>query len=84
MNDRPEDAAALSHLLRNIPAKINLIRLHPTGSDLIPSPEERVRAFFEQVRAAELDITLRASRGLECQGACGQLATEEPQRNEPS
>jgi 23S rRNA (adenine2503-C2)-methyltransferase len=84
LNDRPEDAAALPHLLRNIPAKVNLISLHPTGSDLIPSPEERVRAFFEQVRAAKLDVTLRASRGLECQAACGQLASEEPQHNKSS
>ncbi len=84
LNDRPEDAAALPHLLRNIPAKVNLIRLHPTGCDLIPSTEERTRTFFEQVRAAKLDVTLRASRGLECQAACGQLAIEQPEHTEAS
>ncbi len=80
LNDRPEDAAALPNLLRNIPAKINLIRLHPTDSNLEPSPEERVDAFLKELRDAGLDVTLRASRGLECQAACGQLAAQEPTR----
>ncbi len=35
-NDRREDAVNLRYLLRNIPAKVNLIRLHPTGGSLIP------------------------------------------------
>jgi 23S rRNA (adenine2503-C2)-methyltransferase len=78
LNDRPEDAAALPDLLRNIPAKINLIRLHPTDCDLEPSPEERIDSFVKALRDAGLDVTLRASRGLECQAACGQLATQEP------
>ncbi|MFH1011832.1 MAG: 23S rRNA (adenine(2503)-C(2))-methyltransferase RlmN [bacterium] len=82
LNDRPEDAAALPQLLRNIPAKLNLIRLHPTGCDWIPSSEERIGAFYERVRAARLDVTLRVSRGLECQAACGQLAAEQPQKTE--
>lgn len=78
LNDRPEDALALPKLLRNIPAKVNVIRLHPTGCDLEPSSEERIAAFLKTLRATGLDVTLRASRGLECQAACGQLATEEP------
>jgi 23S rRNA (adenine2503-C2)-methyltransferase len=80
LNDRPEDAAALPHLLRNIPAKLNLIRLHPTECNLEPSSEERIVAFLEELRAAKLNATLRASRGLECQAACGQLAPKEPRR----
>ena len=84
LNDRPEDAAALPHLLRNIPAKLNLIRLHPTDCSFKPSPEERVEAFLKELRTAKLDATLRVSRGLECQAACGQLAPQEPRRNSPA
>jgi 23S rRNA (adenine2503-C2)-methyltransferase len=78
LNDRPEDAAALPHLLRHIPAKLNFIRLHPTPCNLEPSSEERIASFLEEVRAAKLNATLRASRGLECLSACGQLAPQEP------
>lgn len=75
LNDRPEDAEALPLLVRNIPAKINLLSLHPTGSTWLPSPQDRVVAFQQKLRAAGLNATLRTSRGLECNAACGQLAT---------
>ena len=75
LNDRPEDAETLPQLLQNIPAKINLLSLHPTGSRWRPSPQERMIAFQQKLRAAGLNVTLRTSRGLECHAACGQLAT---------
>jgi len=78
LNDRPEDAEALSLFLQNIPAKINILGLHPTGSTWLPSPQERVVAFQQKLRATGLNVTLRTSRGLECNAACGQLATPIP------
>lgn len=78
INDRREDAANLRHLLRNIPAKVNLIRLHPTGSDLIPSTDDAIRHFMGWLVEQQIDCTLRESRGVEDSAACGMLFTQEP------
>jgi 23S rRNA (adenine2503-C2)-methyltransferase len=78
LNDRREDAANLRHLLRNIPAKMNLIRLHPTGSDLIPSDDEAIHRFMGWLVEEGIDCTLRQSRGVDESAACGMLYTQEP------
>ena len=77
-NDRREDAATLKHLLRNIPAKVNLIRLHPTGGDLPPSSDEAIDRFMGWLVEEGVDCTLRESRGVEKSAACGMLHAEEP------
>jgi 23S rRNA (adenine2503-C2)-methyltransferase len=78
LNDRREDAANLRYLLRNIPAKVNLIRLHPTGSDLIPSTDSEIRRFMGWLVDEGIDCTLRQSRGVDESAACGMLYTQEP------
>ncbi len=78
LNDRREDAANLKQLLRNVPAKVNLIRLHPTGSGLIPSTDEAIDRFMGWLVEEGIDCTLRESRGVEDKAACGMLYTEEP------
>ena len=78
LNDRREDAANLKQLLRNVPAKVNLIRLHPTGSQLIPSSDAAINNFMGWLVDEGIDCTLRESRGIEEQAACGMLYTEEP------
>lgn len=78
LNDRREDAVNLRQLLRNIPAKVNLIRLHPTGSDLIPSSDEAIELFLSYLVAENIDCTLRESRGLDDNAACGMLFAKEP------
>lgn len=80
LNDRREDAANLRMLLRNIPAKVNLIRLHPTGSDLIPSDDDAIYNFMGWLVEEQIDCTLRESRGVENSAACGMLFTQEPFR----
>jgi 23S rRNA (adenine2503-C2)-methyltransferase len=77
-NDRREDAANLKHLLRNIPAKVNLIRLHPTGGDLPPSSDDAIDRFMGWLVEEGIDCTLRESRGVEKSAACGMLHTDEP------
>lgn len=77
-NDREEDVANLSRLLKNIPAKMNLIRLHPTGSGLKPSSDEAIDRFMGWLTEAGIRCTLRESRGLEDEAACGMLFTQEP------
>ena len=80
LNDRREDAANLRTLLRNIPAKVNLIRLHPTGSGLLSSDDETIHRFMGWLVEEEIDCTLRVSRGVVDSAACGMLFSQEPFR----
>jgi len=80
LNDRREDAANLKALLRNIPVKVNLIRLHPTGSSLVPSSDDAISRFMGWLKAEDIACTLRESRGVEDSAACGMLYAEEPVR----
>lgn len=77
-NDREEDVDNLAHWLKNIPAKMNLIRLHPTGSGLKPSSDEAIERFMGWLTEAGIRCTLRESRGIEDEAACGMLFTQEP------
>jgi 23S rRNA (adenine2503-C2)-methyltransferase len=77
-NDRSEDVDNLKYLLRNIPAKVNLIRLHPTGGDLQPTTDENIDRFMGWLTATGIRCTLRESRGVSAQAACGMLYSDEP------
>lgn len=75
VNDRLRDARLLATLLKNIPAKINLIPYneHP----LLPykrSSDDRVKRFYECLLTSPHTVTLRKSRGREIHAGCGQLA----------
>ena len=77
-NDRQEDAENLQRLLKNIPSKMNLIRLHPTGSGLKPSSDEAIHQFMGYLVDEGIDCTLRESRGVTDSAACGMLFATEP------
>jgi 23S rRNA (adenine2503-C2)-methyltransferase len=75
VNDRPEDIVALGRALKGLPAKINLMRYNPVpgASYRRPSVHE-TRAFAEAIRQTTgANVTVRRSRGLDIEGACGQL-----------
>lgn len=56
---------------------VNLLHLNPVeGIDLTPSSERRIRYFQEQLEAHGIATTIRASRGSDIAGACGQLANK--------
>ena len=81
MNDAPQDARRLAPLLRGIPAKLNLIPMNPhDDSPHRPPGEEAVDRFLRVVAASGLRATLRRSRGLDIQAACGQLALRQGAR----
>jgi 23S rRNA (adenine2503-C2)-methyltransferase len=79
-NDRRADARNLRHLLRNIPAKVNLIRLHPTGSTLQSSRDDAISRFMGWLTEEGLTCTVRESRGVNEDAACGMLFAQEPFR----
>lgn len=75
VNDRPEDVAALARALDEVPAKVNLMRYNPVPGAPYRRPKTReTRAFRDALRArTKATVTIRRSRGLDIEGACGQL-----------
>jgi len=79
VNDSPDDATRLAHLLRGIRSKVNLIPFNAfAGADFAPSPDAVLLRFQEQLLTAGLNATIRRSRGRDIQAACGQLALARP------
>jgi len=71
--DTPEAAQSLLKLIGSLPCKINLIPLNPPpGKPGTPSQEELIR-FLERLHGLGLAATIRAGRGRDIGGACGQL-----------
>ncbi len=76
-NDTPRHAKELSRLLAGIPCRINLIRFHPVpGTALRATDETTLQAFKDQLNNKGILTTIRASRGLDIQAACGLLSTQ--------
>ncbi len=74
VNDSTAAAHALGRLLKNEPAKVNLIPMNPTThTDYRPSPPDMVKRFTEGVRRFGIVATVRVERGRDIDAACGQL-----------
>jgi 23S rRNA (adenine2503-C2)-methyltransferase len=74
VNDRDADADRLAKLARSLGALVNILPLHPGGApDLIPTGPDRIRAFAARLRNQGVEATVRRSRGLDIDAACGQL-----------
>jgi 23S rRNA (adenine2503-C2)-methyltransferase len=78
-NDTAEDARAVGHLLRGLPAQVNLIPLNPTaGYAGAPTRSEAAKR-FQHILATEFNLpsTVRQRRGIDIAAGCGQLAVVE-------
>ena len=74
VNDQDADADRLARLARRLGALVNILPLHPGGApDLTPTSGERIRAFASRLRNQGIEATVRRSRGLDIDAACGQL-----------
>lgn len=75
VNDSIAHANQLAALLKNKPAKVNLIPFNPfPGTDFKRSSVETIRHFQERLRQRGLVATTRKTRGDDINAACGQLA----------
>lgn len=74
VNDAPEQAGALARLLRGFQSHVNLIPYNPIEEETFerPSPE-RVERFRQTLLDQHIAVSVRASRGLDQDAACGQL-----------
>lgn len=77
VNDRDEDAYGLIELLKDMPAKVNLIPFNPwPGSDFETSTPARIEAFGRILEKAGFQSPVRRPRGQDILAACGQLKSE--------
>jgi 23S rRNA (adenine2503-C2)-methyltransferase len=84
VNDAEEHAIQLAQLARECRAFVNLIPLHPGGArGFSPSSAERIRVFSKQLRAHDVEVAVRKSRGVDIAAACGQLRAERAGRRAP-
>ena len=75
VNDARQYADELVALLRNRPAKVNLIPFNPfDGNEFRRSAAATIRQFQSRLRDQGLIATTRKTRGDDIDAACGQLA----------
>jgi 23S rRNA (adenine2503-C2)-methyltransferase len=84
INDKPEHARQLAELANDCKAFVNLIPLHPGGAgDFRPSTRSEIAAFERALKAANVEVAVRKSRGIDIAAACGQLRVERQGRRTP-
>jgi 23S rRNA (adenine2503-C2)-methyltransferase len=74
VNDSANQARALAAIAKDLDAHVNIIPMNPTP--LAPQrrpPIHRIKAFVEEVARYGATVTLRDTRGVEIDAACGQL-----------
>jgi 23S rRNA (adenine2503-C2)-methyltransferase len=80
-NDSDKDADQLARLARKMGALVNILPLHPGGAPgLTPTSPSRIRAFADRLRNMGVEASVRRSRGLDINAACGQLRVEVEQK----
>ncbi|MEM6591531.1 MAG: 23S rRNA (adenine(2503)-C(2))-methyltransferase RlmN [Cyanobacteria bacterium P01_C01_bin.73] len=74
LNDGPEQALELAKHLRGFQSHVNLIPYNPISEVTYKRPStERVQQFVSVLQAQHIAVSVRYSRGLEKDAACGQL-----------
>jgi 23S rRNA (adenine2503-C2)-methyltransferase len=82
VNDTPAHIKELARILNGIKCRINIIRFHPIPGSEFQSPNlANTIKFKEALNAKGILTTIRASRGVDIQAACGLLSTLE--QNKP-
>jgi 23S rRNA (adenine2503-C2)-methyltransferase len=78
VNDTPVHIKELARILNGIKCRINIICFHPIPGSEFQSPDPGTTINFkEALNAKGILTTIRASRGVDIQAACGLLSTIE-------
>jgi 23S rRNA (adenine2503-C2)-methyltransferase len=84
VNDGVEQARELAKLARECRAFVNLIPLHPGGSQgFVPTSGNEISRFARLLRDRDVEVAVRKSRGMDIAAACGQLRVERLGRRAP-
>lgn len=68
------DGRRLASLVKGMSNHVNMIPINKTPtSPLVPASQEKVREFFEELKAHGISATTRRTLGADIDGACGQL-----------
>ena len=74
VNDKDEDAAQLSALLKGQNCHVNLIPVNPIKErNYVSSARRAVLAFKNKLEKNHINVTIRREMGRDIDGACGQL-----------
>ncbi len=80
-NDTQEDVKALTRLLHGVPCKINVLAYNPVAGLPFERPsDDEVNWFARQLYPRLPAVTVRKSRGLDIDAACGQLAAKQQKK----
>ncbi len=78
VNDLPEHALQLAKCLRGFQSHVNLIPYNPISEVDYKRPNsDRISAFLNALKKQNIAVSVRYSRGLETDAACGQLRTSQ-------
>ena len=82
LNDLPQHAIELANLVGGFQSHVNLIPYNPIQEVDYqrPSPE-RIQAFVKALKQQRIAVSVRYSRGLEADAACGQLRASKVESN---
>ncbi len=74
VNDLPENAQELAQKLKGFQTHVNLIPYNPISEVDYQRPRQyRIKEFSNILESANIPVSVRYSRGLEADAACGQL-----------
>lgn len=77
VNDLPEHATELAKRLRGFQSHVNLIPYNPISEVDYQRPKtDRINAFVKILKQHNIAVSVRYSRGLDADAACGQLRTQ--------
>jgi len=80
VNDGIKQAAELAQLLRGFQSHVNLIPYNPIReADYQRPSSSQIQAFVNVLKQQQIAVSVRYSRGLEAEAACGQLRAQQLQ-----
>ena len=77
VNDSLQQANDVVRLLSGLSCRVNLIRFHTIpGSSFMSSTEQAIQQFADRLNQKGVITTIRQSRGMDIDAACGMLSTQ--------
>lgn len=85
VNDHPDHALELAHLLKGKQCTVNLIPYNPVPGVKLKRPEKKaIKQFRSVLFGSHINNTCRYTKGVDIAAACGQLAMQEKEGCTPS
>lgn len=80
INDHPDHALELAHLLKGKQCTVNLIPYNPIPGVKLKRPDKKaIKQFRSVLFGSKINNTCRYTKGVDIAAACGQLAMQEKQ-----